>query len=82
MRVKFVAKLENARIAIQVDVGFGDAVMPRLLQYPTVLPMPAPQIQAYPMETVIDGSHRQPGHVEHQNEGLLRYLVPCPDFQV
>ncbi len=53
VRVKFVAKLENARIAIQVDVGFGDAVMPRLLQYPTVLPMPAPQIQAYPMETVI-----------------------------
>ncbi len=53
VRVKFVARLENARIAIQVDVGFGDAVMPSLLQYPTVLPMPAPQIQAYPMETVI-----------------------------
>jgi hypothetical protein len=53
VRVKFVAKLENAQIAIQVDVGFGDAVIPRLLKYPTVLPMPAPQIQAYPMETVI-----------------------------
>ncbi len=45
VRVKFVARLENARIAIQVDVGFGDAVMPSLLQYPTVLPMPAPQIK-------------------------------------
>ena len=53
VRVKFVARLENARIAVQVDVGFGDAVVPSLIQYPTVLPMPAPQIQAYPMETVI-----------------------------
>jgi predicted nucleotidyltransferase component of viral defense system len=52
-RVKFIALLENARIAIQVDVGFGDAVTPDLLDYPTLLPMPAPRIQAYPMDTVV-----------------------------
>jgi hypothetical protein len=28
IRVKFLARLENARIAVQVDVGFGDAVTP------------------------------------------------------
>ena len=52
-RVKFIALLENARIAVQVDVGFGDAVTPDLLDYPTLLSMPAPRIQAYPMDTVV-----------------------------
>ena len=53
VRVKFLARLENARIPIQVDVGFGDAVTPGLLDYPTLLPMPAPRILAYPMNTVV-----------------------------
>jgi len=53
VRVRFVARLDNARIPIQVDVGFGDAVTPRLLDYPTLLPMPAPRIQAYSMDTVV-----------------------------
>ena len=53
VRVKFLARLDNARIPVQVDVGFGDAVTPGLLDYPTLLPMSAPRIQAYPMETVV-----------------------------
>jgi hypothetical protein len=53
VRVKFLARLDNARIPIQVDVGFGDAVIPGLLDYPTLLPMPAPRIQAYPMSPVV-----------------------------
>ncbi len=53
VRVKFLANLANARIPIQVDIGFGDAVIPQMLDYPTLLAMPAPNIQAYPMETVV-----------------------------
>jgi len=53
VRVKFIAKLENARISIQVDIGFGDAVTPELVDYPTLLASPAPRILAYPMEAVI-----------------------------
>ncbi len=53
VRVKFIAKLENARIAIQVDIGFGDAVTPEVIEYPTLLSGPAPRILAYPMESVI-----------------------------
>ena len=34
-------------------MGFGDAVNPSLLDYPTLLPLPAPRIQAYPMNSVI-----------------------------
>jgi predicted nucleotidyltransferase component of viral defense system len=53
VRVKFLARLANARVPVQVDVGFGDAVTPGFLDYPTLLPMLAPRIQAYPMETVV-----------------------------
>lgn len=53
VRVKFLARLENARIPLQVDIGFGDAVTPSVLHYPTLLSMPAPRIQAYPMDTVV-----------------------------
>ena len=55
VRVRLLARMANVRIPLQVDVGFGDAltVQPGLLEYPTLLPMPAPQIQAYPRESVI-----------------------------
>ena len=53
VRIKFLAHIQNVRIPIQVDVGFGDAVNPSLLDYPTLLPLPAPRIQAYPMNSVI-----------------------------
>ena len=33
-------------------MGFGDTVNPSLLDYPTLLPLPAPRIQAYPMNSV------------------------------
>lgn len=44
-----------ARIPIQIDIGFGDAVTPRpdAITYPTLLDFPAPTLQAYPRETVV-----------------------------
>jgi predicted nucleotidyltransferase component of viral defense system len=55
VRLRRLARMGNVRIPLQVDVGFGDALTtrPGVLDYPTLLPMPAPQIQAYPMEAVI-----------------------------
>jgi len=54
-RVQFVAELGNARIPIQVDIGFGDAVTPEVyeISYPTLLEFPAPRIRAYPRESVV-----------------------------
>jgi hypothetical protein len=51
-RMLFFAYLAGARIRIQVDVGFGDAVAPppEEVDYPTILNFPAPRIRAYPME--------------------------------
>ena len=55
VRVTLEASLAAARIHLQVDVGFGDAVTPapREVAYPTLLDSPAPVLRAYPRETVV-----------------------------
>lgn len=56
MRIDIVAKLDGARIALQVDIGFGDAVTPGpvSISYPVLLDdLPAPQLRAYPKYTVV-----------------------------
>lgn len=55
IRVTLEATLAKARIPIQADIGFGDAVTPAIeeIEYPTLLDAPAPKIRAYPRETVI-----------------------------
>jgi hypothetical protein len=55
-RARSVAQLGSARVAVQIDFGFGDAVVPppEEIDYPTMLPgMPAPRLLAYPRETAI-----------------------------
>ncbi|MGB6482232.1 MAG: nucleotidyl transferase AbiEii/AbiGii toxin family protein [Candidatus Acidiferrales bacterium] len=55
VRVTFTAYLERARIPVQIDIGFGDAITPAPVetQYPTLLPAPNPSLLTYPKETVI-----------------------------
>ncbi|PQO45246.1 nucleotidyl transferase AbiEii/AbiGii toxin family protein [Blastopirellula marina] len=55
LRVKFEATLGSARIPVQVDIGFGDAVTPgsEMIEFPTLLNMPAPELATYPRETVV-----------------------------
>jgi hypothetical protein len=54
-RVRLLGNLGNARISVQIDIGFGDVVTPRAekIIYPTLLDLPAPRILAYPVETVV-----------------------------
>lgn len=54
-RLKLSAFLGKARIRIQVDIGFGDVVIPRArkIYYPTLLDFPAPRVRACPPETVV-----------------------------
>ena len=53
--VKIQAKLGQARIVINVDIGFGDRVTPRpkLMDFPALLDFPVPRVRAYPIETVV-----------------------------
>ncbi len=55
IRVKLAGSLAGARIPIQADIGFGDAVTPdaKEIDYPTLLDNPAPRLRAYPRETVV-----------------------------
>jgi predicted nucleotidyltransferase component of viral defense system len=55
-RIKLTARLAQARIPLQIDVGFGDVVTPeaQMLDYTPLLDtLPTPRIRAYPRETVI-----------------------------
>jgi predicted nucleotidyltransferase component of viral defense system len=54
-RATLDARLGSARLRVQVDVGFGDAVMPppEWLDYPSLLDLPHPRLRAYRPETVI-----------------------------
>jgi hypothetical protein len=55
LRVRLNAALAGARIPMQIDIGFGNAVEPPATEadYPTLLDMPAPRIRAYPHEAVV-----------------------------
>ena len=55
VRVTGFAHLEKAKIGLQVDIGFGDAVTPnaRLATIPSFLDSPAPIMKIYPVYTVI-----------------------------
>ncbi|CCU73146.1 nucleotidyl transferase AbiEii/AbiGii toxin family protein [Thalassolituus oleivorans] len=55
VRVTGFAHLEKAKIGLQVDIGFGDAVTPnaRLATIPSFLDFPAPIMKIYPVYTVI-----------------------------
>jgi hypothetical protein len=55
VRVTVEARLGNARIPIQIDIGFGDVITPGAdtVAYPTLLNFPAPVRAAYPRETVV-----------------------------
>lgn len=55
VRLRMTAMLDNARIPIQIDIGFGDAITPKAerVGYPTLLGQPAPLLRVYPKETVI-----------------------------
>ena len=76
LRVSFSAQLSSARLRIQVDVGFGDAVTPapQDLRYPTLLNQPQPNVRAYPVVTAVaeklHAIHRT-GHGKYAHDGLF-----------
>jgi predicted nucleotidyltransferase component of viral defense system len=55
IRIDLRAMLGRARINLQIDVGYGDAVTPKpeKITFPTLLELPAPVIMAYPRYTAL-----------------------------
>lgn len=55
VRVRLTAGLVSARIPMQIDVGFGDAITPpaTVADLPVILDFPAPRLRVYPPEATI-----------------------------
>ena len=55
LRAKFHARMGQARLPLQFDIGFGDSVYPRaeVAEYPVLLGGPPPRIKVYPQYTVV-----------------------------
>ncbi|NQU22657.1 MAG: nucleotidyl transferase AbiEii/AbiGii toxin family protein [Candidatus Nealsonbacteria bacterium] len=55
VRVTLLAHLGKARIRLQIDIGFGDAIIPkpRKQAVPCILDFEAPRLAVYPWETVV-----------------------------
>jgi predicted nucleotidyltransferase component of viral defense system len=58
VRITLKAFLAKARVPLQIDIGFGDAITPGVeaIEFPLMLTspvLPAPKLNAYPRETVI-----------------------------
>ncbi len=55
VRVRVQGGLGNARFSIQIDIGFGDVVVPNpsTVSYPAILDFPAPELKGYTMESTI-----------------------------
>lgn len=55
VRVKITGFLGKAKKQLQLDIGFGDVVVPKPINmmYPSLLGMESPQIKAYSIESII-----------------------------
>jgi len=55
VRITLVGMLDKARIPLQVDIGFGDAITPapEQIEYPTLFDVPPPLLKAYPRYTLM-----------------------------
>jgi len=54
-RVRLTATVAKASLVVQIDIGFGDSIVPRPdeIEYPVLLEFPVPKLLAYPRETVV-----------------------------
>ena len=55
VRVWVPASLDRAKVRLQIDVGFGDAVdpEPQEVTFPVLLPLEPPRLRAYPPEAMV-----------------------------
>ena len=55
VRVRLRGSLDTARVAMQIDIGFGDVVVPgsEMTEYPTMLDFPAPRLRGYSRESAV-----------------------------
>jgi hypothetical protein len=55
VRIRFGANLGTARVTLQLDIGFGDVIVPapQPIEYPTLLEFAAPRLHGYSQESMV-----------------------------
>jgi hypothetical protein len=55
VRIRFQVSLDTARVTLQLDIGFGDVIVPapQQIEYPAILDFPAPQLRGYSKESIV-----------------------------
>ena len=86
-RIEVLASGTTARVRLQVDIGFGDAITPRPIEakLPVLLDTPAPRLRVYPRETVVAEKTEamvQLGLLNKPHEGLLRSRHAVADVRL
>jgi hypothetical protein len=72
-RIHLVGRIGSARCALQIDVGFGDAVTPQAetVTFPTLLQdFPAPVLRVYPVYTVVAEKYQAMVMLGHANSRM------------
>jgi predicted nucleotidyltransferase component of viral defense system len=75
-RVTLQARVGTARLAVQVDIGIGDAVTPapEWIDYPSLLDLPRPRLRVYPRETVLAEKLHAMVHIGVRTSRLKDYF--------
>lgn len=86
-RLQILAKLGNIRLPIQIDIGFGDAMVPgpEEADFPTILDLPKPRVRVYPKEVVVAEKYQALVSLGMANSRLkdfydIWYLAHYSDF--
>ena len=55
VRIRGRVELDGARVWLQIDIGFGDLIVPapKQMRYPVLLDLPAPELLCYSLESTI-----------------------------
>ncbi|MEP1306170.1 MAG: nucleotidyl transferase AbiEii/AbiGii toxin family protein, partial [Balneola sp.] len=79
VRIKFTGKLGNAKVTMQIDIGFGDAVTPGpvWIEYPTMLDQKPPKLKGYPLVTAIAEKYQAMVALDMANSRMKDFYDIC-----
>ena len=87
-RIVFSARIDQARVILQFDIGFGDSIFPaaEFSEYPVLLESEKPKIKTYPRYTVIAEKFEAMVTLGMKNSRLKDFfdiwlLSECFDFE-
>jgi len=91
IRIRLRGNLGTAQLVIQLDIGFGDMVVPAvdIITYPTILEFPAPHLHGYSKESTIAEKFEAMVKLDILNSRMKdffdiidkRFISCCPHFK-